>query len=140
MGRELQISLHPESSLVSALFSSLHPHQFLNFCFLVVLNNYRPPNSKNNKHIDHFMTIQMACFPSPGIILTIHVLISLNDLTTISYQEVNKQDSHYDDIDYPNEVGSCRKRDFRPLCAAVTSKSKYGIIWSPCCHYHYFDE
>ena len=30
MGRELQISLHPEWS--SVLFSSLHPHQFLNSC------------------------------------------------------------------------------------------------------------
>ena len=33
MGGELQISLHPEPSLVSVLFSSLHPHQFLKFLF-----------------------------------------------------------------------------------------------------------
>ena len=33
MSRELQISLHPESSLVSVLF--YHPYIDINFCFLV---------------------------------------------------------------------------------------------------------
>ena len=55
-------------------------------------------------------------------------------------QEVDKEDSHYDNEDDPDEESHLWEGQLTPPATALVLVPEDGVIWSTTGHYHQFDE